>query len=65
MVKTIYICDKCKREDVRLCPYPKLSMFGFDIEVKLKEDSLCRDCLKKLIKMIDDYGKEEENEKDY
>lgn len=59
MVKTIYVCDKCEKEVGRLYPYPKLSIDGFRLEIELKENSLCRDCLGKLIKMIDDYGKED------
>lgn len=59
MIKTINICDKCKKEVSWLFPYPKLSIAGFRLKIDLKEDSLCRSCLEKLIKSVEDFGKEE------
>lgn len=59
MIKTIKVCDKCKTEVAWLYPYPKLSIMGFRVEFDIKEDSLCRSCLEKLIKIVEDYGKED------
>ena len=59
MIKTIKVCDKCKKEIDWLYPYPRLFIEGFRLEINLKENSLCRSCLEKLVKMVEDFGEED------
>ena len=60
MIKTIYVCDKCKKENTTwLYPYPHLRIDGLSLKVKPKDHSLCHDCLTELIEIIEDFGEKD------
>ena len=52
MTKTIYVCDKCKKEVDWLYKVPWVRVDGLSVEVDPGCIELCRDCMVNLCRLI-------------
>ena len=52
MTKTIYVCDKCKKEVDWLYKVPWVHIAGLSVEVGKSNVELCRECMTKLCRFI-------------
>ena len=63
MTKTIKICDKCNKEVDWLYKVPHILIKGLNLAVEEgNRAELCKDCMWKLIKIINNFHRDEEDE---